>query len=326
MADDRLLSYAMAAFGLDAGTEDPAVVRQMLEGGVSDPLAPANGYGNERYHDFVSAFNFVEFGAATTTRDEVTTETPELYGTKSSLGLIPPSADYIKAETDYYQANVTKLQSIDDLMADKRLLDFALTAYGLDPEAETPEHIRTLLEGGIDDPDSPANQEKNKRYAEFVAGFNFVRYGEIATTVSPTQQKTVDKFMRQTLEENEGKQNEGVRLALYFQRKAPQLTNYYAILGDTALAEVVRTALGLPAALAQADIDKQAEMLEEKFDLADFKDPEKLNEFLERFTTMWEINNPSASSAQSSIAALFTQPVEFGISTNLLLTMAQLGR
>lgn len=325
MADKSLLTFAMAAYGLDAASEDPALIVKMLEGG-SAPDSLANTTFDKKYAAFVAAFDFAQYGEETTTRDEVRMQTPDLYSTNSTLGLVPPSADYVKAETDYYLANLSKVQSIDDLMADKRLLDFALTAFGFDPEAETPEHIRTLLEGGVDDPDSPANQETNKRYADFVASFNFDRYGENAATVVPGQQATVDKYLRQTLEENEGKQNEGVRLALYFQRKAPELTSYYQILGDTALAEVVRTALNLPSAIAQADIDKQVQMLEEKFDLADFQDPEKLNEFLERFTTMWEISNPSGNSAQASIAALFTKPAEFGISTDLLLTMAQLRR
>ncbi|TGP13048.1 DUF1217 domain-containing protein, partial [Mesorhizobium sp. M2D.F.Ca.ET.233.01.1.1] len=117
-------------------------------------------------------------------------------------------------------------------------------------------------------------------------------YGPTATLYPSAQQGAVDKYMRQTLEENAGETNQGVRLALYFQRKAPEITNWYDVLADTALSSVVRTALGLPASIASADIDKQAQMFEQKLDIADFKDPDKLNKFLTRFTSLWEINNP----------------------------------
>jgi hypothetical protein len=50
-----------------------------------------------------------------------------------------------------------------------------------------------------------------------------------------------------------------VRLALYFERTAPELDSVYGILADTALYEVVRTALGIPAEIAASDIDKQAD-------------------------------------------------------------------
>lgn len=326
ISDKRLLSVAMGAYGIDAANEDPAFIRGMLSGGVTDPKSPANIFGDARYKAFVTAFDFVGYGADTTARDAVTSVTPELYETKTSLGLEGVTDAYVAGESAYYQAHVSDLHSIDDLMGDQRLLNFALRSFGLDPAKETPDHLRTLLEGGIDDPESAANKETNKAYAAFVSAFNFARYGEDATTVTAAQDTTVDQYVRQTLEETEGDKNEGVRLALYFQRKAPELTSYYQILGDTALSQVVRTALGFPDAMAQANIDKQAALMEDRFDLADFKDPEKLSDFLERFTTMWEIKNPSDSAAQSSIAALFAQPAEFGISTNLLLTMAQMRR
>ncbi|HEU4987629.1 MAG TPA: DUF1217 domain-containing protein, partial [Rhizobiaceae bacterium] len=177
LTDKRLLAFAMASYGLDAATESPERIREMLEGGISDPNSPANRLADKSYVAFVAAFNFVEHGELTTSRDEVLTETPKLYGIKSELGLIKPSADYVRAETAYYLANVTELQSIDELMADKRLLDFALFSYGIDPAAHKPEYIRSLLEGGISDPDSPANKLTDKRYAAFVAAFNFHAHG-----------------------------------------------------------------------------------------------------------------------------------------------------
>ncbi|TIV73491.1 MAG: DUF1217 domain-containing protein, partial [Mesorhizobium sp.] len=158
----------------------------------------------------------------------------------------------MKGETTYYLANITKVKSVDDLMSNNRLYTYALAAYGLDSATEDKDLIRSVLQGGVRDPDSVANQQTNKAYAGLASAFNFEQYGENTTTYVQAQQPTVDMYMRQTLEEDAGKTNEGVRLALYFQRKAPDITSWYDVLADTALASVVRTALGLPDSFATA--------------------------------------------------------------------------
>lgn len=323
--DKRLLRVAMSAYGLDADAEDPKRIREMLAGGVSDPQSPANKLPDKRYAAFVTAFNFAEYGEATTSRDAVQKDTFKLYSTKMALGLIEPGADYIAAETAYYRANVVKLDSIDDLMADKRLLNYALTSYGLDPAKETPARIRQMLEGGITDPNSPANKSGSKAYVGFVTAFNFAQYGDKATTRSLAQQPATDKYVRQTLEEDAGKTNEGVRLALYFQRKAPTLTNWYEVLADKALSQVVRTAFGMPDIFAKADIDKQVKLFESKFDIKDFASPEKLAKFITRYTSMYELNNPSSPQV-SAASILFAKPTTAGVSTDLLFAMQRLKR
>lgn len=151
--------------------------------------------------------------------------------------------------------------------------------------------------------------------SDFAKTYDFVGFGETATIFTRAQQGTgLDKYLRQTLEEDAGKQNEGVRLALYFDRKAGGITSFYDVLADTALAKVVRTSLGLPDSFASADIDKQVQLFESKLDIADFSDPAKLSKFLTRFTSMWEVNNPTAT-PQSLSSVLFSQPTTYGIST-----------
>ncbi|OHV83155.1 DUF1217 domain-containing protein [Mesorhizobium sp. ORS 3428] len=233
------------------------------------------------------------------------------------------SQPVVKHDTDYYLANIGNIKTIDDFVKDTRLFNYAMKAYGLGDMAYAKAFMVKALKEGVSDPDSFANKLSDKRYAEFVKAFNFAAYGSSATLFPSAQQGTVDKYMRQTLEENAGETNQGVRLALYFQRKAPDINNWYDVLADTALASVVRTALGLPDSFAAADIDKQTQLFEQKLDIADFKDPDKLNTFLTRFTSLWEINNPTTT-AQTSISVLYAQPTTVGISTDLMMAMQKL--
>ena len=78
----------------------------MLAGGVSDPNSPANKLTDKSYAAFVTAFNFVEHGAATTARDAVQKDALKLYTMKTETGLVASSKYFIDVETNYYLGRV----------------------------------------------------------------------------------------------------------------------------------------------------------------------------------------------------------------------------
>ncbi len=151
--------------------------------------------------------------------------------------------------------------------------------------------------------------------------FNFKTFGATTTVFDEVRQGAVDRYVRQQVEEDAGSQNEGVRLALYFERKASGITSSLSILADKALLQVVETALGLPETISLLDLDQQEKLIDSRLDVEDLKDPEKLSKFLTRFTALWEINNPTSS---ASSPALLIQPVQTGFSADLLSSLQNL--
>lgn len=318
--NDRLFKYAMKAFGLGDMDYAKAFMIKALKEGVSDPDSFANKLTDKRYAQFVAAFDFASHGETTTVYNPAQQDVVTNYATQATINGVDPDSEFVKTETAYYLANITKVKSVDDLMADGRLYSYALAAYGLDASTEDKALIRSVLEGGVADPKSPANLQENKAYAGLAVAFDFAGRGTEATTYNSTQQPTVDSYLRQTLEEDAGKTNDGVRLALNFERKASTIKNWYDVLADKALASVVRTALGLPDSFAAADIDKQAALFEKRLDIEDFTDPVKLGKFLTRFASLYEIDHPT-STAVTSVSVLFAQPTAVGISTDLMIAM-----
>lgn len=228
----------------------------------------------------------------------------------------------VAREAEYYLANIENIKSIDDFIGNHRVFAFAMKAFGLGDMTYAKAFIRKALTEGIDDRESFANKLSDPRYKEFVETFNFARHGEATTIFERTRQGTVDKYVRQTLEEDSGAQNEGVRLALYFQRQAPKITSELGILADGALLKVAQTALGLPAAISALDIDKQAALIAQRLDIEDLKDPQKLQEFVNRFTALWEIENPTQPPATPTVVV--GQPIEFGLASGLLTSLQNL--
>jgi Protein of unknown function (DUF1217) len=227
-------------------------------------------------------------------------------------------------ESEYYLANIVNVKSIDDFLADDRLFKYAMKAFGLGDMDYAKAFMRKVLSEGIDKTDSFANGLADSRYKEFAEAFNFVRYDKTTTIFERTRQGTVDRYVRQTLEEDAGAQNEGVRLALYFERKAPGIKSAYGILADAALLKVVQTALGIAAETSAMDIERQAEMISARLDLEELKDPEKLERFLSRFASLWEVQNPSTAAGTDIASVLFSQPLELGIGGDLLASLQNL--
>jgi hypothetical protein len=197
----------------------------------------------------------------------------------------------IKRQADDYLANIAKVKSVDDFMSNDKVYRFAVTAFGLKDMIYAKAFIRKALTDGIDNPNSFTTRLADSRFREFVETFNFARYGSTATSFDRTQQGTVDRFLRASLEERAGTQDERLRMALYFKRKAPGVASTYSILADKALYAVVRTAVGIPAAASVADIDKQADLITKKVNIADFSDPAKLEKFLTKYLARAETEN-----------------------------------
>lgn len=222
-------------------------------------------------------------------------------------------------ETKYYLENIGNVKSVEDLLANHRLYSYAMKAHGLEDMIYAKGFMRKVLTEGIDDKESFANRLTDGKYKAFAETFNFARYGELATTFDRAKQGTVDNYIRQTLEISAGEDDQGVRLALYFSRKASEIKSPYDILADTALREVVLTALSIPSEAAAGNIDALAASIKKRLDIDSLKEPKELERFLKRFTTLWDVKN-NASTAP--ILTLFTgASSSSGLNADLLFSL-----
>jgi Protein of unknown function (DUF1217) len=227
----------------------------------------------------------------------------------------------VKRDAEYYKANIGKIKTVDEFMANKRVYDFALKAYGLEDMQYAKAFVRKVLNEGIDAPEAFALQLSDHRFRDFATAFNFKRYGAATTSFDRVQGGTVDMYMRNDLEQQSGDTSESLRLALYFERKAQTITSAYSILGDKALYQVTRTSLGLPAAISGTDIDKQAKILSAKIDFTKLSDPAYVKQLITRFLGRYEAEN---STAQTSPASALISGSNSGIDMRMILSLQTL--
>ncbi len=207
----------------------------------------------------------------------------------------------VKSATAYYEANIGKAASIQDFVGNYRLLSYALDAYGLGDQVHNTALVTKVLEGGVSNPKSLANTLSNSNWKAFAAAFDFVGNGASSVSSASAVKTTAADYAEQQLESDQGAQNIGVQLALYFQRVAPTVSSAYGILADPNLLEVAQTIFGLSPSTSATDIDAQAQTLSKLMPLSELQDPKKLQQLTERFTAMYDLTYGPGSGTTTSL-------------------------
>ncbi|MGC5779405.1 DUF1217 domain-containing protein [Methylobacterium sp. NFXW15] len=351
LADKRLYAYAMKAFGLEEMTYAKAFMRKVLTEGASSPSSFANRLADDRYVAFAKAFDFsslstaagsaaVEAGAdqadaaAARLSGKPILRTMDFSGAQEArftlttqLGDGKVSNATIVLDKDALSAvasDLTKVKATEIYTAIQAQIGASSLAGQVNPGLDvfdsvvftTTDYIDLGADGKAggtgDDADTPyagtgAARTVTLRVAAPAAGKVAVDIG-FGTDVAPdlAAQTVTDAYLRQAIESDAGSEDTGVRLALYFARKAPTITSAYDILGDSALTQVANTLLGLPSASNATSSDalaKRAAKIAEKIDIKSLSDPAAVEKLVRRFAAIWDAQNNVAS---APILALFS--------------------
>ncbi|KRQ03394.1 DUF1217 domain-containing protein [Bradyrhizobium manausense] len=330
--------FALAAVGLDPAQVPQSIVKAVLESDLSDPKSYVYTLNDDRYLKLARAFNFDAKGNLTTplaAQDPAEIlDIAKNYVIAKLKFASPQAQPKIKAQAQKdassYQQAIGGIKSVADLLANRKLVDFILVAKGLEPGKVSTTYLKKILASDLNDPKSFANTESDARFAEIAASFNFDKDGNVARLAMEGPQKrdqflaTQKNYLEQSLEQQQGDANPGVRLALYFQRMAGHITSAYDILADKALSEVFRTTFDLPDQMASMQIDQQAKIVEKYLNLKDLGDPTRVAKLLSRFSAMYDAKN--ASQTYSPVLDLFqgSSPGTSGISESTYLAMAKM--
>lgn len=234
---------------------------------------------------------------------------------------IAAKAPDVAAEKKYFDANIGKATSIDAFLKDRRLFNYAMKAFGLGDRTYAVGLMRKVLQQGVSDPNALANTLHDPNILAFAKAFDFAGKGAAVPDAALTSD--VDgRYVELAMETQQGQQNPGVELALYFRQQAPKLTSIYGVLADKKILQVVQTALDISSKTSAQPIDTQARLLKAKLNVADFADPKKLDAFIARFSAMYDMNSASADSGASGAnAILASSNGVVGVDVGLLLRM-----
>ena len=297
---------ALQAFGLTEADLPKSMARKVLTSDAYDPKGYVASLKDERITNFARAFNFGSDGKIGQHLAPLSDASMAKYATNYKSHLLMFMADGpakdkaskdAAKDVDAFAKGMDDVKSLDDLLGNSKLTDFILKSVGLDPKDYKKDTLKKIFTSDPADPKSYLNTKADTKFKDIVADFNFDKDGNLTRSKLGAVQdqgaldRTQQGYLAQTLETQQGQNNDGTRLALYFTRQAPNITSLYTILGDKALFQVVQTAFNLPSQVSSMDVDKQVAMLQKFMDLKDLGDPKKVDKLVKRFTAMYDIQN-----------------------------------
>ena len=223
----------------------------------------------------------------------------------------------IQRVTENFRDKIAGIETAEQLVNDRDLLTVALGAFGLSNDIENRFFIQRILEDGTIDDSALANRLADSRYADFSRAFGFGDFAIPLSATSVVAEDIIDRFERQSFEAAVGEQNNNLRLALNIESAIDDIAStvtsenaqWFSLLGNAPLREVVQTALGLPSQIASVDIDQQLETFKDRAksifgtdNLSNFTDPE-IRETLTRLFLV-RVSTPSNVGFSSQNIAL----------------------
>lgn len=227
----------------------------------------------------------------------------------------------IKRATDYFRENIEKATTAEALVKDRRLLQVALGAFGLEDDINAKAFIRKVLEDGTIKSDALSSRLADKRYAQFAFTFG---YGNVGARVNLTgfADQIIKRYEDHQFEVSVGEQDGAMRQALNLETAIGDIlgnaktTNaqWYSVMGNPSLRDMFQTALGLPSSFASIDIDQQLTTFKERSErvfgtdrLADFVTPAKREELIRMFLVRSEVASGNAGYSPAQMALTLLQ-------------------
>ena len=189
---------------------------------------------------------------------------------------------------DSFRTRIRDVETVDQLMADFELYSFVMRAFDLEDQIFGKAMIEQILKSNKEEKGALITKMTDARFREMydTLGFGVDGVGNVNTALNSWREKMVDRYLGQLHLNDVEAQNPIVAAALTFREKAPDVDGPFDILKDAQMTDVMRVVLGLPDQMAQLDVDRQARILTEKYDLSRLKDPEEVERLLRRYTVI----------------------------------------
>lgn len=151
----------------------------------------------------------------------------------------------VTSSAQYYQANIGKVKTVDDLMGDFKLYNYVMRAYGLEDMAYAKAFIKKVLTSDLSDTQSFANKLTDKRYQNLASAFSFGTDGKVSVITdiqSDAQEKTLTDLYAKSIA---GKQETFKLEVDNYSLAIDAVTNVDAFLNDSKLFSFAMTSVGL---------------------------------------------------------------------------------
>lgn len=228
----------------------------------------------------------------------------------------------LQRDVDYFRENLAKIDTAEQLVADRRLLSVALGAFGLQDDINNKYFVQKILEDGTTANDALANRLADDRYKDLSAAFGFGPQEVQRNKLNYFAEDIIARYEAQSFEVAVGQQDDTMRIALYGSRTLEEMAVedksenvlWFNVMGEGPLRTLFETALGLPSGIGSVDLERQLGIFKDKAlrmfgddSIAQFSDPEKREKLVTAYMARVQINQNTASFSPAAAALQLLQ-------------------
>lgn len=212
-----------------------------------------------------------------------------------------------KREIDAFRERVSQVQTPEQLVEDFEVYSFVMKAFDLESQIFGKGMMKKLLASAPGDKGALIDRMTDNRFKELHKAMGFTEGGtKNVNTGDPRWiEEMVERYTDQKLINSQLESNTAVGTVLHTRGRAPELTSWYSVLGDTKMQDFFYTALNIPDAMKGADIDAQAAMLSKRLDITTLSDPGVMERLERRYTAIAEAKAAQSNLASNPILQLF---------------------
>ncbi len=286
--DTGLLTTVLKAYGLEADIKNVKLLKDILTSKLTDPKSLINQAINKRFKelavdvDLYNGFTKIKsavFAQKLEARLEQRYADPSLEPKQKILVVNSPQ---FKKDIETFKLRASKIDNVDELFKDYRLLKIVLEAYDLDTEIDKAGFVKKVLTSDPTDKNALVNRVNDNRYRDLALDIGLFN-GVNGLKSSAFANRLETKLAQVRFEHNVDDESPGVRAALRFRTLAPKIKSPYDVLSDPVLRDVVLKATGLPLEIVRQPVESQARLLQSRINFGKLKDPNYANRLIKQF-------------------------------------------
>jgi hypothetical protein len=193
-----------------------------------------------------------------------------------------------------------------------------MRAFDLEDQIFGKALVRKTLESDISESNALVNRLTDPNIKTMYKTLGFEPGGGSANFADlDWQSDIIARFKERLVLNNAAENNEGAGLALDFKAKVSGINSWFDVLKDADLGKFMRRALGVPDAVIGVDIDRQADIFAQKFDITKLKDPSEVDKLVSRFAAVYDVIEGISTQQNSAALTLMQSAVSAGQGGNI---------
>jgi len=310
LANDTLLKEALALFELEASIYDTDLLRDVLNSDMLDDASVANQLDDKRFAALSQAFGYGN---------------PPVDGNGDPLldanGDPVVEKSRLEVLVDTVNERDGAVQTAEAFFQDPRLMLATLNVFDVPQGAEETQFTQRYLTSDPDDPTSLRNVIPDPRFTALANAFNFQDPPDERAYPAGFVEQITENYLNQQFEIGVGNADQTMRIAISMEGDLADVVTlgssnnarWFSIMASNLLREVFETALNMPTGFGTIDLDQQLKVFEERSEsifgtseVADFIEPEKLEEIRDRYLVQSTAQGGTFSGASSTASTLLS--------------------